>query len=153
MSVMNRWRLLCTVLTLTGLCACAPPAGETPIKPAAAVQTADLPCASVEQGPPLLVRYAADSLYRPAAVLPTEAGLACLEALSGWLKAARGERWQATVSGEGGYGFEAQAIAEKRRELLERFFLRQGIATQGWDWQIAPQPGAQLELRQATGSP
>ncbi len=173
--------LLFAGLLLTGLYACATPSGTAPptqtqtkatveapaprttqppsprTTPAPAAITArqpgDLPCAVVEAGVSPVIRYAADSLYRPAAVLPTETGLACLETLAVWLKAGSAERWQATVAGEDGHGFTPAALAEKRRELLERFFVRKGIAAQDWDWQTTAQPGAQLELRQVTGSP
>lgn len=160
------WHLLCAGILLTGLYACAtqpgdsPPTATSPPRtappaqpPPQAVRSAELPCATVETGPPQTIRYAADSLYQPAAVLPTEAGLACLEALAGWLKGGHNERWQANVSGEDGYGFAPQALAEKRRELLVRFFSRRGIAAQDWDWQAGGQSGVQLELRRATGLP
>lgn len=163
--MMKRWCLLCAGLFLINLSACAPPSG-TPLVPATVATKAgasatpvlpkrlsELPCALVEAGPPLVIRYAADSLYRPAAVLPTETGLSCLEALAVWLKSAAGDPWQATVSGEEGYEFAPQALAEKRRELLERFFVRRGIAAQDWSWQTGSEPGVQLALRRATGSP
>lgn len=166
--MMKRWCLLCAGLFLINLSACAPPPG-TPLTPATVAtktgpagasatpvlpkRLSERPCALVEAGPPLVIRYAADSLYRPAAVLPTEAGLSCLEDLAVWLKSVAGDQWQATVSAEEGYGFAPQALAEKRRELLERFFVRRGLAAQSWAWQIGSEPGAQLELRHATGSP
>jgi len=167
--VMKCWSLLGAGLLLINLSACAPPS-DTPPTPVTAATKAnpavvsaktvlpakrlsELPCALVESGPPQVIHYAAGSLYPPTAVLPSEAGLSCLEALAGWLKSGSGERWQVTVSGEEGSVFAAQALAEKRRELLERFFVRRGLAVQSWDWQYRTEPGAQLELRRATGLP
>lgn len=146
---MNPWRSLLATLLLGALCACAASpespvaAGRVPAVPAS--QAPQPPCAeavSVEDG---TLRYAAESLYRSAAVLPHEAGLACLQGLASWLKSAPQGRWQVTVGGEEGYGFEPLALAGKRQQLLQRFFDRQGIAWQDWQWR--PAVGADEQLR------
>lgn len=138
---MNPWRPLLVILLLCALCACTaspdPPAaaGRVPAVPAS--RAPQLPCAegvSAEDG---TLRYAAESLYLSAAVLPHEGGLACLQGLANWLKSAPRGRWQVTVSGEEGHGFEPLALAGKRQQLLQRFFDRQGIAWQDWQWQTA----------------
>ena len=78
--------------------------------------------------------------------MPTVEGLACLDVLADWLKSKSQTPWKVSVAGETQTGFEPQALADKRRELLQRYFLRKGIDTAGWEWQSIPRSKVQLRL-------
>jgi hypothetical protein len=156
---MNRWRLLFAGITLSTLCACAgqpvsttsgaiPAATKTP-----AVQVAKLPCAEVNSTESITISYPTEAIYRNGAVLPKEEGLACLEVLSDWLKSVPQSRWQVTVSGEDGHGFDPLALAGKRQELLQRFFARQGLELKDWQWQTALGAGEQFRMLELKDSP
>lgn len=159
---MNRWRLLFAVATLAALCACAAQPGPAPatlpattpvVARTPAIQPANLPCATVDKTDVVTISYPAEAIYRSGAVLPKEEGLACLEVLSGWLKGLPQSRWQVTLSGEDGHGFEPLALAGKRQELLERFFLRKDIEVKAWEWQTAAGQAEQLQLRELKDAP
>ncbi|MBW2689300.1 MAG: hypothetical protein JRC99_05155 [Deltaproteobacteria bacterium] len=105
-----------------------------------------MPCTVVNSAEALTVSYPAESLYRNGAVLPKEEGLACLEALADWLKNAPTDHWQMIVSGENGQGFDPLALADKRQELLQRFFSRKGVGQDGWSWQTVTEQDLQLQL-------
>ena len=156
---MNRWRLLFAGITLSTLCACAaqtgaPTPATTPgIAKAPAMQVADLPCAEIDSTDSVTIGYPAESLYRNGAALPKEEGLACLEVLSDWLKSVAQSRWQVTVNGEAGHGFDPLALAAKRQELLQRFFARKGLELKNWRWQTVAGQGEQLQLRELKDSP
>jgi hypothetical protein len=153
---MNRWRLFLVGVLFGTLCACA--AQQTDSSPAttsstasskektAPIEVTNLPCAVVDSTESVTIRYPAESLYRGGAVLPKEEGLACLEMLTDWLKKAPQSKWQVTVSGEEGLGFEPVALSGKRQELLQRFFTRKGIEIQNWEWQSVAGQDVQLQL-------
>ena len=158
---MNQWRFFFAGISLAILCACAaqqevtttpasPPAVKTsppsPVKEAPVIQGANLPCTVVNSAEALTVSYPEESLYRNGAVLPKEEGLACLEALADWLKNAPTDHWQMIVSGENGQGFDPLALADKRQELLQRFFSRKGVGQDGWSWQTVTEQDLQLQL-------
>lgn len=149
---MNLWRLIFAGVALLALSACAGQTGSSSrTKPA--VGLANLPCAVINQTEAMTISYQVESLYRNGAVLPTEAGLACLEALANGLNGTIQVDWQVTVSGEDGYGFDALQLAEKRQELLQRFFIRKGLGTSSWQWQVSVAQGQQLEFIELTGTP
>lgn len=156
---MNRWRLLCAGITLSTLCACAaqtgaPTTATTPaVAKAPAIQLADLPCAEINSTDSITIRYPVETIYRNGAALPKEEGLACLEVLSDWLKGVSQSRWQVTVSGEAGHGFDPLALAAKRQELLQRFFARKGLELKNWQWQTVAGQGEQLQLLEVKDSP
>ncbi len=156
---MKRWQLLFAGITLGTLCACAAqPGGTTPdttpsTTKTPAVQSANLPCAEVNSTESVRIIYSAEAIYRNGAVLPKEEGLACLEVLSDWLKSVPQSRWQVTVSGEDGHGFDPLALAGKRQELLQRFFARKGLDLKDWQWQTALGAGEQLQLLELKDSP
>lgn len=156
---MKRWRLVFAGVTLGTMCACAAQQGSLtpgttpPFEKRAVIQVTDLPCAEVSSTEPVTIRYPAESLYRQGAVLPGMEGLACLEDLSGWLKSIPHSRWQVTVSGADGYGFDPLALAGKRQELLQRFFTRKGIEAKSWEWQTVVGQGEQVRLLQLKDSP
>ena len=153
---MNLWRLFLAGVILGTLCACAAQQGVTTtpvdapaVKKTPSIQVTDLPCAEVNNTGPLMIRYPSENLYRNGAVLPKQEGLACLEDLANWLKSTPQSRWQVTVAGEGGQGFDPLALAAKRQELLQRFFARRGLEQKDWEWQTVVGQGEQLELRAA----
>jgi hypothetical protein len=159
--MMKGWQVLGSILFAVLLSACAapqqagtPPAEprEAPGKPSPVVAT-DLPCAKVSSTGTLTVSFPAGSIYSAGAVLPKAEGLACLEVLTDWLKGVPRSNWRLTLSGESGQGFDPLALAEKRSELLQRYFLRKGIATEGWQWQSAADQDAQLQLTELRDLP
>lgn len=156
---MNLWRLLCAGITLCTLCACAAPQERTstttkspPVEKKAPPQLANLACAEVNSAEPLTILYQKESIYHSGAVLPDQEGLACLEALAAWLKSTPQKRWQITVAGEDGYGFDPLALAGKRQELLQRFFARKGVEQKNWGWLTVADQSTQLQLLQTKGS-
>ena len=156
---MNRWRLFPAATSLIVLCACVAQQGTTTsvalpaVAKRPAIQVADLPCAEVSSTDLVTLRYPGENLYRSGAALPTEEGLTCLEGLADWLKSVPQGRWQITVSGEAGHGFDPLALAGKRQELLQRFFARKGVVIKDWEWQTVAGSGVQLQLLQFKDSP
>lgn len=75
----------------------------------------------------------------------------CLEVLADWLKSVPQSRWQVTVTGEDGFGFDPLALAGKRQELLRRFLARKGVTADGWQWQTSGGVGDQLLLVEIRG--
>lgn len=149
---MNFWRYFLAGAALLALSACAGQTG-TGSRTKPSVGLANLPCAEISQAEVMTIGYPVESLYRNGAVLPTEAGLACLEALANGLNGTTPGNWLVTVSGEDGYGFDALQLADKREELLQRFFARKGVATKGWQWQVTVGQGQQLQLVEFRGTP
>ena len=151
---MNRWRLLFAGLTLGTLCACAAQPGTTtsPVVKGPSIQVAKLPCAEVGSTDSVMIRYPAETIYRNGAALPKEAGLACLEVLADWLKSTSQSRWQVTVAGEDGHGFDPLELAGKRQELLQRFFARKGLELKDWQWQTVAGQSEQLQFLELKGS-
>lgn len=148
---MKRWRLFSSAILLGLLCACALPQGSPQPPEPGKINLPDqkaLPCAESDSGEFVNVHYQAESLYHKGAVLPTEDGLVCLEALAEWVKNKPQQHWQVTVAGEAGYGFDPQALAAKRQQLLARFLSRKGVDLQGWEWRVVADQERQLELQQ-----
>lgn len=154
--MMRWWRPLMILGLLAGLLACAPgPSRETgpteKERPAARPEKAApldfsaLTGAEIIEGPPRQIVYRPGRLYRPGAVLPLPEGLDHLEALADWLSSTTQRRWLVTVNAQGEEGVvEAQLLAEKRKELLARFFLRKGVEQGGWQWQVGTDDSATL---------
>ena len=149
---MNRWQLFSAGIFLATFCACAAqqevttaPDTTSPDSPQS-VQRPELPCADSADIDSEAIRYSAESIYSNGAVLPREEGMACLDVLSDWLKSIPQNRWQATVAGGGTHDFDPLALADKRQELLQRFFARKGVKLEEWEWQTVDQQGLQLQL-------
>lgn len=149
---MNRWQFFLAGAALLTLSACAAQT-ETGSRTAPSVGLTNLPCAEINRSEVMTISYPVEALYRNGAVLPTEAGLACLEALADGLSGTKQGNWQATVAGEDGYGFDALQLAAKRQELLQRFFDRKGVETKGWQWQMIVGQDHQLQLVELRGTP
>jgi hypothetical protein len=165
---MNKCRFFFPGILVLMLCACAAQQGGDKASPASKAGTAsaatpeisapeskevpsievpELPCAEIVKIDGVEIRYGGEQIYRGGSVLPREEGLGCLEALTDWLKSVPKSRWQVTSAGEAGVGFDPQALAGKRQELLQRFFARQGIESQADEWQVIAEQGPQLQLR------
>ena len=165
---MNIWRFFLPGILLLTLCACATQQGgektspiDTSKVPSAAtaeisspgdkaapnIEVPALSCAEVVRTEGVTISYGAEKIYRGGSVLPRQEGLVCLEALTDWLKRVPQSRWQVTSAGEAELGFDPQALAGKRQELLQRFFARQGIESQIDAWQAIAGQGPQLQLR------
>ena len=141
------------------LAACAPTTSRVPetVEPTTApepvksqsLDTSSLTAAEVVAGPPLQIIYGAERLYAPGSVLPGAEGLSHLEALASWLKSAPQAQWRVTVGAEEVTGGpDSQKLAEKRQELLSRFFTRQGLNPSGWQWQVSSDESVQLVFEQ-----
>jgi hypothetical protein len=117
----------------------------------------ELPCAETRKRyvtDALTVLYPAPELYLRGAILPTKEGLACLDVFTDWLKNVPSTAWQVTVGGETGTHFDPQALADKRLELLQRYFLRRGIDTASWTWRtVAWRVNGREVQMQFKGSP
>ncbi len=143
---MNRWRLLFAGITLGTLCACAAQPGTTTVAKVPSIQVEKLPCAEVGGTDAVMISYPAEIIYRNGAVLPKETGLACLGTLADWLNGTSQSRWQVTVAGEDGHGFDPLELAGKRQELLQRFFFRKGLELTDWQWQTVSGQSEQLQF-------
>ena len=156
-----RWWVLIT-LVFGLLCACAPvpqasgSSEEVAQTNAPAFAIAELPCAEVREryiGDKLKIFYTSQSIYWRGAVLPKKEGLACLDVFAEWLKSSPQNAWRVSVGGESGTGVDPQALADKRLELLQRYFLRKGIDTAEWEWQSMTRSVVQLRLDEIRDSP
>lgn len=165
---MNRWKFFFPGVLLLTLCACAAQQGGITTSPAGTSTTSSLgvskpsspgakaapsievpvlPCAEVVRTDAVTIRYEGEKIYHGGSVLPSDEGLVCLEALADWLKGAPQSRWQVTSAGEADLGFDPQALADKRQELLQRFFARRGLQEQTMEWLTLAGQGPQLQLR------
>ena len=87
-------------------------------------------------------------------MLPSREGLQRLEALALWLKSHRQENWRVRVSARAvDGGVDAQRLADKRLELLQRFFNRQGLAAEQWQWQATAGEDFQVQLSAKAATP
>lgn len=156
---LQQWLL---ILISSGLlCACVPAQQaiepeEDVVKTVPTIATSELACAEVQTrfvGDARTVRYVSQNIYRSGAALPTVEGMACLDVLADWLRNKPQLAWKITIGGETQTGFDAQALVNKRQELLQRYFLRKGIDTEDWEWQNIPRHKVQLRLDELKGLP
>lgn len=151
-------RLLMFLWLLLLLPACAPaPAPPVvpppPVLDAAALrlEAATLPGVSVADGEPLRLAYPGEVLFAAGAALPLPGGTALLDPLTNFLLAHPEARWTGRVRAAAGVSPEhAAALAQKRRELLERLFRNRGIAGERLKLVVETGEGAPLELLLAT---
>ncbi|PLX86076.1 MAG: hypothetical protein C0614_04015 [Desulfuromonas sp.] len=132
------------------LYACAPSIQSSIERPL--LPTSGLPGAEISAGPPLKIVYPATAIYPAGSVLPDPRGLSHLEALATWLQGNSMANWQVRSWVES-TDPTATARAEKRRQLLSRFFERKGLNVTRWDWQGGEPEGAQLSLTMVTDAP
>lgn len=142
------------------LSACAaPPAPPVTAAPpaldAAALrrESATLPGAVAAVGEPLRLSYPGEALFAAGAALPLPGGTALLDPLADFLLSHPEALWTGTVRAAAGVSPEYDAaLAQKRQELLERFFRNKGIAAERLQLAVATGEGAPLELVLATGT-
>lgn len=156
---MRRLHRFALGLTLL-VAACVPPASVAP--PASGSGTAPsvtagrfaallaaLPGAVVaQQGDLLTIRYPDQVLFATGAALPFPGGRELLDPLSDLLLSLPDGAWQGTVRVAPGTSFgQEQLLADKRVELLARYFNRRGLpqGVPGLHGEVAD--GAPLELR------
>jgi len=140
--------LLCGLVLSLQACAPSIQSGlERPLLP-----PPDLPGAEINYVLPLTIIYPAAAIYPSGAVLPDPKGLSHLEALASWLQKNSTARWQVQTWVESA-GETAAARAEKRRQLLIRFFERKGLNVTAWEWQEGEPGGAQLRMTMVTDAP
>lgn len=142
-------------LLLTFLTACSAPGG--PATPTTAPDTtpqkvaSELSAAEITAGPPQTISYPPASLYRSGAALPDDDGLKALEELAQWLNRSPESRWQGQLAVADGDKEQSLALANKRIELLQRFFARQGLSLEQLNWKAEAIPGPDLELKRLNG--
>lgn len=139
------------ILLLVSACAAPPSSGPVKVAPSATEATGpegleQLPGLEVQRDP-LILRYPEQRLYVPGAALPSQEGLAALQALAKWLSTNPEQGWTLRLWNRDGETAENRlALAAKRQELLQRFFRRQGVETDDWSWESLAGSGADLEL-------
>jgi hypothetical protein len=142
-------------LLLIFLTACSAPGG--PATPTTAPETtpqkivSELSAAEVTAGPPQTISYPLASLYRSGAALPDADGLNALEELAQWLNRSPESRWQGEMAVVDGDEEQSLALANKRIELLQRFFARQGLSPEQLTWKAEATTGPELELKRLNG--
>lgn len=140
------------LLLLLTLASCAPPS-RPPATPAAVdpaalrQQLLELPGASINPEKELTVFYPGESLFAEGAALPLPGGTAVLDPLAALLAANPGVRVEGTVRAHKGISAAYdEALARKREELLERFFLNRGVAGDRLSLRAEAGEGPPLEL-------
>jgi len=148
-------RLILLLLSLSlSLPACAPPPAP-PQVPAAPVldvaalrlEAGALPGVVIGAGEPLRLEYPGEILFAAGAALPLPGGTALLDPLAEFLLTHPEVSWTGTLRAETGISPEYDAaLAEKRRELLERYFRNKGIAAERLKLSATAGAGAPFEL-------
>lgn len=106
-----------------------------------------LPGARVGDGDLPSVSYPGEVLFAEGAAVPLPGGTALLDPLASFLASQGDLRWRATVRAhtEGGAEHE-RALAEKRGELLMRYFLSRGVPGERVELATESAEGPPLEL-------
>jgi hypothetical protein len=132
-----------------------PPPAAPPIDPAALRrELALLPGASVGAGEPLSLSYPGEALFAAGAALPLPGGTAVLDPLARLLVAHPQLRWTGTVRAAGGVTADYDAaLAQKRLELLERYFRNRGVGGDRLTLSATAGEGAPLELTVTPAQP
>lgn len=106
-----------------------------------------LPGVEIAAGEPLTLRYPGQVLFSEGAALPLAGGVEMLDPLAAWLAAAGQSRWRGTVRAVTGVSPEYdRQLAEKRAELLGRYFANRGIPAERLKLQAEGGAGAPFEL-------
>ena len=155
--MLMRWMpvICCCLFTLS--CASSPVPFKTSANgpgSSAAVTVPFLPCAETSMRyttDAITILYPPPSLFSPGAVIPEIEGLNCLDVFVEWLRGQPPTPWRIAVGGDRGTSFDPQTLAEKRQELLQRYFLRKGVDTSDWTWTAVSWPingrAVQLKLK------
>lgn len=143
------------LLSAIALFACAPPSPAPPAavaRPTLRQQLAALPGAVFEGEGELRLRYPGESLFASGAALPLPGGTAMLDPLASLLVAHPGVRGAATVRALTGVSADYDRdLAQKRAELLARYFRNRGIPAERLSLTAEAGDGAPLELILAAG--
>jgi len=118
------------LLLFLALCSCVPGAPPSPPLdlPALSAAAAALPGVRIDSVDPLSLSYPDEVLFARGAALPLPGGPALLDPLASLLAAHPRGRWNGTVRSAGGVSPDYDlALAEKRRELLERYLRLRGV--------------------------
>ncbi len=147
---MHLTRLLLVPLLLL-LCSCAPSRGPAPPpldEAALRGQLAALPGAEQVQAGPPGISYPGESLYPRLSALPKAGEAERLGALAELLRTHPAASWLGVVRAATGVSAEYDLIlAQKRAELLKRYFRNQGIDEQRLAISAEAGDGAALEVR------
>ncbi len=136
----------CILLLPLFLLACAAP-GPPPTIADLRTQIASLPGAEIGAGPELALSYPGESLFASGAALPFPGGTELLNPLADLMAAFPAVHWTGIVRAHGNITpKDDQALAEKRLELLKRFFARRGIAGERLVLTAVAADGAPLQL-------
>ena len=95
----------------------------------------------------LTVAYPGDVLFASGAVLPLPGGMEVLDPLMSWMLRSDEIIGTALVRSTGHAADYDQALAEKRRELLERLFQNRGLTSDRLKLVVDESPGPPLEIR------
>lgn len=139
------------LLLLLVLCSCvpgAPPAPPLLDIPALSAAATTLPGVRIDSVDPLSLSYPDEVLFARGAALPLPGGPALLDPLARLLAAHPQGHWQGTVRSAGAVSPDYDlALAEKRRELLERYLRLRGVPDDLVTLSAVAAEGPPLELR------
>jgi len=108
---------------------------------------AALPGAEIGAGEPLTIRYPGQALFSTGAALPLAGGTWMLDPLATFLAGHETSRWQGTVRAATGVSVEYDLqLAEKRAELLGRYFANRGIGSDRLSLRAEAGSGPAFEL-------
>jgi outer membrane protein OmpA-like peptidoglycan-associated protein len=111
---------------------------EAPTLPRAQVSTA---------AGSLIITYPQESLFAVGSVLPLAGGAEALDPLAALLRAYPQASWDGQVRAATSNGADYDlALAQKRRELLQRYLRHAGVADERIIWQASSGDGIPLEL-------
>lgn len=95
----------------------------------------------------LTITYPQESLFASGAVLPLAGGAEALDPLAALLRAHPQASWDARVRAATTTGADYDlALAQKRRDLLQRYLRHAGVADERISWQASSGEGIPLEL-------
>lgn len=95
----------------------------------------------------LTIAYPQESLFSTGSVLPLAGGAEALDPLAALLRAYPQATWDARVRAATANGADSDlALAQKRRELLQRYLRHAGVADERIIWQASSGDGIPLEL-------
>jgi hypothetical protein len=137
------------LLLFFSLFACVPagPPAPVPLDVAAiSAAAAALPGVRIDSVDPLSLSYPGEILFARGAVLPLPGGPALLDSLAALIAAEPRGRWRGTVRAGGESPLYDLALAEKRRELLERYLQGRGVQTGIVTLVAVAEEGPPLEL-------
>lgn len=111
------------------------------------LELAALPGAEIGQGEALTVSYPGERLFGAESAIPFPGGAGMLDPLARMIIAHPDVRWEGIVRvGSEGAAKYGEALVEKRRELLTRFFTKRGVGEERLPITIGTGEGAPFEV-------